>query len=284
MNIFSSFTNFIKVSLLLLLLTISSGWVGDYIKDNIEGFLKSEPVNAANLLKALVSTCLFILVAYVVYKNKSKIIDIPHLKKPGEPAPHKALILFLSSFNATLKEENNQKFVEVKNNKNESVILIGQLEKDLAEIKKIKVPLEMGLMAYNHHKAELTHLALIASQGSRGSDSLLEVYEFLFKKYTPNIKISSSIHNSEKDLSIDFDNFEEAQSAIERALTIFRKENLANKDIIIDITSGPKTTSIAGAIASLRHPNLEFQYVNTNDASKITSFDMVSQSMPEGIN
>ncbi len=49
------------------------------------------------------------------------------------------------------------------------------------------------------------------------------------------------------------------------------------EDIIIDVTGGQKTTSIAGAVITL-NSQVSFQYVQTNEPYKIMAYDVMIHS------
>lgn len=55
------------------------------------------------------------------------------------------------------------------------------------------------------------------------------------------------------------------------------EEKISEEDIIIDVTGGQKTTSIAGALVTL-NSQVTFQYVQTNEPYNVVAYDVVIQS------
>ncbi|MBI5780573.1 MAG: hypothetical protein HZA65_02745 [Rhodocyclales bacterium] len=54
-----------------------------------------------------------------------------------------------------------------------------------------------------------------------------------------------------------------------------KEDGYQEKDIMIDITGGQKTASVAGALVTLHHSELEFQYVGTNAPYVTKSFNAI---------
>lgn len=64
------------------------------------------------------------------------------------------------------------------------------------------------------------------------------------------------------------------------ALLITLRETVAEAgdpyEIILDITGGLKIVSIAAAMVSLEHPEVEMQYVHTEGDKKVLAFNVVT--------
>jgi len=70
-------------------------------------------------------------------------------------------------------------------------------------------------------------------------------------------------------------------AAFNKAIDVFKEQGIAEREIIIDITGGQKTVSIAGAVVTL-NKNVTFQYVQTipdeSGKHKILAYDVIIQS------
>ncbi len=64
------------------------------------------------------------------------------------------------------------------------------------------------------------------------------------------------------------------------ALLVTLREAVAEADdareVILDITGGLKITSIAAAMVSLEHPEVEMQYVHTEGDKRVLAFNVVT--------
>lgn len=71
--------------------------------------------------------------------------------------------------------------------------------------------------------------------------------------------------------------------AINAIIQIVKEEGAEENDIIIDVTGGQKTASIAASLATL-HNKVTFQYVQTNPPYEVFAYDVISEnhfSLPE---
>lgn len=75
-----------------------------------------------------------------------------------------------------------------------------------------------------------------------------------------------------KSGGIDFEDVEEVFNAIKEFYKNVKQKDFKEEHIIVDITGGQKTNSVAGAIATLAR-NRKFQYVSTRD-KRVLSYDV----------
>lgn len=80
---------------------------------------------------------------------------------------------------------------------------------------------------------------------------------------------------------IDSENLSEIQTAIEEIVSWAKADHHKDNDIIIDVTGGQKTQSIAGALVALTSPRLEFQYVETNPPFHVIGYNVVNEYLPD---
>jgi hypothetical protein len=129
-----------------------------------------------------------------------------------------------------------------------------------------------------HQKKGLERVYLIGSTDQRRDDGSIAQGTFselcecakLLKLYVPEVRCYGQ--------AVGAGSLDEFQQAI---LAIVRSEGehgVKEKDIIIDVTGGQKTHSIAGALVTLSAPRLEFQYVDTNDPFGVVAYNVVNES------
>ncbi|GBD96755.1 MAG TPA: hypothetical protein ENG83_07435 [Nitrospirae bacterium] len=112
------------------------------------------------------------------------------------------------------------------------------IEKDIAELNKISWNWQQILRGLLPHKSSLEHLYLVGSKGDNGSFKDLDKATNFIGKYFKNIRIAKH------DRAIDFENFDVLVKALEKTILLLKKHDLTEKDIVIDVTGGHKTTSI----------------------------------------
>lgn len=189
---------------------------------------------------------------------------------------HKVLIMPLSKFNPQLQQDEQGRWQV------NGVDLVGDLERDIRALEENEATKKWNglpfLRGLRPHMNTLEKLYLIGSSGKDGSSQQLEALRELVGKYTDaNIKTIANIN---------FQSVLELQGELEsliKGLLSQEDKKYREKDIVIDVTGGPKTTSIAGAFASLEWRGVEFQYVDTANNHDVLSFNVVV-SLPERTN
>lgn len=82
---------------------------------------------------------------------------------------------------------------------------------------------------------------------------------------------------------IDFENLEDLYSNFNNVIQeVTQRLGYAQSDVMIDVTGGQKTTSIAAALVTLHRPPIEFQYVSTRGCCPVLSYNVVATS-PVGL-
>ena len=115
--------------------------------------------------------------------------------------------------------------------------------------------------------SSLEHVYLVGSKGDTGSFKDLNKAKAFIGKYLNNIKIIKH------DRAVDFENFDMLVKALEKAILLLKKHDLSERDIVIDVTGGHKTTSIAGAMITINSV-VTFQYVQTLPPFKVWGYDV----------
>ena len=125
-----------------------------------------------------------------------------------------------------------------------------------------------------HHEI-LKYVYLVGSEKSgkiESSSKFLNNAETLIKQYCKKAQIFK-----EENKSVNFEDLKEVTKAIDKAIQKFKDSGMNEKDMIIDVTGGQKTTSIAGALVTL-NSQVTFQYVQTNSPYDVVSYNVVIQS------
>ncbi len=151
-----------------------------------------------------------------------------------------------------------KKFKELENKLRDSTIS----ENDLAG-----TSWEMPVTGIKYHYPELKTIYVITSAGDGGgSHAQFQVFREIVSSLFPHIEI---IEFTEKGI-----NFEDVKEVFHTVDELYNKttQNIKPSEIIVDITGGQKTTSIAGAMATLARGR-KFQYVSTID-KKVRSYDL----------
>ena len=127
---------------------------------------------------------------------------------------------------------------------------------------------EQLLRAISPHASCRPRLILIGSSGNDGTAESFTDCRDMIAHYFPNLDPTQIETRTASFESLD------------QLLNVYRKivaDNAGRKDeIMIDVTGGTKVASIAAAMVTLQHPEVEFQYVETEGEKRIRSFNVLS--------
>lgn len=248
-----------EITIEWLIYLIISFFAAAWLPDGIMMILESSVVEWSNRrvvlgISVIIISILLICICHSKLKGiaLSKKIEVD--KQPAATA--KVLILFLSSLRA--KKDDTNKAYQTKNSIEE---LMGFFNTSFN-------PWEMSFKAINHHLPRLEKIIVLTSKGELGSDNDYELFEQMLNKFYLNSKFKIVPQNG-----IDFEDVKEVFEKIDGIYDELKKEKIKETDIIIDITSGQKPNSIAGALATYVYGR-RFQYISTN-SKDIYSYDMV---------
>lgn len=236
----------------------------------------------------IVSTvALFISSFLMLYKYRISFFPVKSLSM-DEVTPHRCLIVPVSTpwaFNresdVRIAQENGRYKISVKKLKVEEWIDVPQngITDDINRLVGTGWPWQHMLRCIEPHKDRLKHIYLIGSPDGgekKGSYKLLCVTEFLIEHYLKDRNLKVHKHPA----PVDFEDVDGLITAFNKAIAVFKKERIAEREIIIDITGGQKPVSIAGAVVTL-NKNVTFQYVQTipdeSDKYKILAYDVIVQ-------
>lgn len=159
------------------------------------------------------------------------------------------------------------------------IFLSDMSEKDIAtviqfpeQIKVGKKKWEMPYLAIKYHQ-KLKRLFVITSSDSKEGTQITQgtTHLFLdFKKFVRNAFTDRGIDVIELTSNgVDFKDVKEVFNVIE---DFYKRPDIKPKDVLVDITGGQKTNSIAGGIATLA-VGRRFQYIGTND-KQVNAYDV----------
>ena len=115
-----------------------------------------------------------------------------------------------------------------------------------------------------------TRLKRLYLMGSKESATDLPQCKGIAEQYFSNIEVSCY------EMPIDFENVEEVMGGFSRIVKAERGKNTPDRDIVIDVTGGQKTASIAAALITLTS-KITFQYVQTNPPYGVIAYDVISE-------
>lgn len=219
----------------------------------------------------------FLLGVALMWKLRDRLIP-PRVEQLSEVRSRRVLIAFLSPVGGhdveRLEQSNGAVHFAFKaNNRNasEEKTTIETL-RQLAEHDANLGPWQQLARGILPHLKDLQRVMLLpSSNASGGLPSSMECAEKAVEVFT-NL-ISNQI-GAGRNITVetvlpaaDFENFHEVMDQLERAIRRCASQ-FALSDMVIDVTGGQKTTSIAGALTTLDKRELDLQYVPTGPAAK----------------
>ncbi|OIO57144.1 MAG: hypothetical protein COX57_12555 [Alphaproteobacteria bacterium CG_4_10_14_0_2_um_filter_63_37] len=229
------------------LFLLGASWTADGLRD---GWLSGTLADPWGLAIALLC---FLGGAFWLYHVRQAFLPLATFREGDRPAPHAALVLLVSP----PKPEQPP------------IDLSGNLNQDIAALDASRWNWQQLLRAIQPHVATARHVVLIGSSGKEGSYHHLETCQTLLARYLPTATFTQAP-------AVDFQKLEATRETIEQIFADLRQQGVPERQILIDVTGGTKTASIAAALATLRHHRVEFQYVEGGSAPLI--YNVVSQA------
>ncbi|HEX7241942.1 MAG TPA: hypothetical protein VF263_16790, partial [Longimicrobiaceae bacterium] len=152
---------------------------------------------------------------------------------------------------------------------------------DIEALGAVRWSWQQFLRALRPHQETLKHVYLIGSRDipgppggpdSPGSYASLADAERLIRAYVPP---GAVIHRVR--CAVDFQSLRELQECVAGAVSLLLAQGLRKEDVLVDVTGGQKTASIAGALITL-NSNVTFQYVQTNWPFDTLEYDLEIRS------
>lgn len=211
----------------------------------------------------------FVLGSLLLYLGIRDYLLVRQLRKNQGVRPRAALILFLSPPGSRI----NPQLGQLEKDAKPPVPVSGDLTQDIAALEDHRSNLQHFLRVLAPHQQTVRRIVLMGSGGEGGSAEHFAAYRWLIQQYIqlPAEKISTATTRSEDVDTLYRDLVDELTQLVE-------SEKFAWRDMIVDVTGGKKTDSIAAALATLHLPELEFQYISTEFPFSATSYDMALQA------
>jgi hypothetical protein len=232
-------------------LSFIAGW----LPDGIANLLLTENKKDGLVMISASLLCLFFLWLAGTYYARELEFDVVE----EEPQKKKALILFLSEIRDKSSQELNDEIKILDTAENESDRL-SKLQG--SSLSKWRMPVE----AIKYHLPKLERIVVVTSSLS---STQLESFRLLIVKLFGE-------EEAKKILQEKIEDFESVSEIFEKLNKIYKdleKEGFKAKHVIVDVTGGQKTASIAGALATTVYADREFQYVSTN-TYQVKSYDV----------
>jgi hypothetical protein len=221
--------------------------------------------------------------AFGLYFRRSTFlpINVQRIGEPGIVEPRQVLILTVS--NNPWKFQWNEKLknkLTVSINGNPPIPLPDKYRLDDAldvmknlansEAKRPFFSWEQLLRAIAPHHSKLERIILVGSTNGANSYSQLDDCKKLIQHYFDLTKIEISKE------SVHFDSLD---NLLSRYNGIIAKEKSRKSQLIFDVTGGTKVVSIAVAMVTLEHPEIEFQYVETEGEKRVRTFNVTTSAL-----
>jgi hypothetical protein len=275
--------SYVKITLSTLAAISSSSWISDGLKGDCL-FLYIWNMNSCGfgetIPSILVSLAIFIVSTWFLVTEGQKLFYI-NLNQVSEIKPHPVLIIAVSTLNTKLIKKSDGIYIYMNDQKRlltffrkKYIKLSNSIDKDIEAFNahNFKANTQQLLRAVRPHLKNntLKKVFLIGSTGENGSYQMLKDVECLLHHYDPTLVFPC------KDKSgIRFDDVDALRDRYEM-LVQEAKKNYAEDDIILDVTGGQKTASIAAAMTTFRYRKLKFQYVDTGGNNAVRAYNIVA--------
>lgn len=211
-----------------------------------------------------VSLAIFLAFFWVVFKNRQAFMAVRSFRyHPCKP--HQCLVMLLTLPNIIPPKTPLPWPLKTTNKKTGKVIeceLPGKelTKEEIEPLNDLEWNWQQILRALYPHRDSLVEVHLIGSpdkdnKPGTGSQAFAQDAERLIKTYRPKVEVIT------QPQAVDFEDFNAVVSVIGDTLEELKKK-YSEDDIIIDITGGQKTASIAAATVTL-NSQMHFQYVKT---------------------
>ena len=246
----------------------AQGLEGDPLFDKWHPALEAYQVPITVLIVAL-----FIITSVWLYRNRQAFALARNLSR-RLCEPHASVILLVSTPTPTIVPPSAVPLFPLRvTDKGQTVELQGQsLEKDIQTLNAIRWNWQQLLRAIAPHRRKLRRLRLIGSPGSGGSFNHLPLCKNILTHYLPEVKIIAI------EEPTDFEDFNALVRCMKKIIDQEKDAGMKEQDIVIDVTGGIKTASIAGASITF-NSSVTFQYVQTFPPNDVYAYDVMYQPL-----
>lgn len=252
------------------LVLITGGWAADGLKGEVL-FEHWWPVLAQYQGFVTLGVVVLFIAASIWLYHQRQAFSLMRSLSRRLCEPHASLILLVSTPNLTPSSITSLFPLQLRSDRGFTVELHGKsLAEDIKVLDPIRWNWQQLLRALVPHATTLRRLHLIGSPGADGSFVHLELCQGLLQRYLPAVSIVKA------DEPIDFEDFNALVQYMRWIINQEKQHGMNERDIIIDVTGGIKTASIAGASITF-NSQVTFQYVQTSPPNEVYAYDVVYQ-------
>jgi len=253
---FKDWKTALSIAIVSVALSLVAGWIPDGLSEIISAkFFHNGDITRGTLLFVFGLSILGILIIVGWKLSEEARYDVSE----DFPDKKKVLIPFLS--NARGSEKNILDEIE---KLRELSTVEEKIERvnELPSIKSWRMPLE----AIKYHKPKLERVVVITSdKSSKHFNAFKELVKEVFGKEVSDMLVEKKVKS--------FENIKELFNALNEIYKELREDKFRDRDTIIDITGGQKTSSVAAAFMTAYYSDREFEYVSTEDYT-VKSYDV----------
>lgn len=248
----SNFLGMHNFSWIALASSMGFFWAAGWIPDAITNLALEDGKHLIGLTQLGFSLCVF---SFFGWQINRKIEEVEKIRVDvTEPQKAKVLVVFLSSIP---RQQDRDKLFNTACDASEIPALLAGTS------------WEMPYLATLYHMPRLEHLHVITSGGSNGTCLQFGYFAAIINKLFPGLKVTQM-----DEQGLNFEDIAQVHKAIDKFYDQYdNRPDFAKHDVIVDITGGQKTNSIAAAMATLADGR-KFQYVSTT-TKKVESFDLI---------
>ncbi len=277
---------FLNILLTFLVLLLQS-WFADGIAGSTlfpwwgGGFSLTAPAGDGTAILLATMLTLSFGVAWLLWQRRKTFlpVQIQRIGQPGDIEPHSILAMTVSRQQGWKLDIPSKRLVWDKE-PGITLDLSGTVDEALARLAGLErarqFTWEQLLRAMQRHAESgvLREVYLIGSPGKSGTAAQFQDCRDLLRLFYPALP-ESAYQSREAD-------FEAIDKLLEVYTGITASCRHPGRDLVIDVTGGTKVVSIAAAMVTLEHPEIEFQYVETGGEKRVRSFNVVSAVYDNG--
>lgn len=290
---------------------VSVGVLANAVQASAESWLARQSVSHPVLFFRVSSFAVFVLAVYWLYHLRQNLFPprTRFLRHEKSPEKRKHLVIFLSKLDPRGPFQHGVP---------EGIGFTGDLTKDLdalaaakeigieipgqSERRRVTWPWEMPLRGIAHHVGRLSSVTIVCSEESirqvgwfvevlKAYPALREVDIWLAAKNGDRAELVNASSDFSQCGGWDFEVFDDLSRAVVAVIRFLKEQRVApagrqrpldvEKEIMIDLTSGQKPTSVVAATVTFNRP-IKTQYVQTNSPYAVVSYDLVFRSNDTG--
>lgn len=237
----------------------TTSWSADMLKQLIEGngaYYQDNPVIAALYLAGWAAS------GILLYRSRRRFVPTKTLYET-QPSPHKVLIMLVSPPNIEASLNGESLTIPGRNGTEQTITFTNDLPAmiELLSEKGIHWNWQQNMRSLAVHSKGVEQVVLLGSCNApggkpNGSVNRLEEITRLLTRFVPRARF----HDNREE-PCDFNKMEHLRHTIVHWVEEMEGLGYRQEDIIVDVTGGTKTASIAAALATLTLGGVEFQYI-----------------------